>query len=633
MAGDRTKIIKFISVDNGAISLVDTTGKVQQRYDNIKNAIVYDHSNHVLYFVDSENDNGEAQLINGGLAYPIKVKNGDNVTIIDGSTDYTLDLSSIHPEYDIEDNDLQPNYNNGVLTCPFIHIDEFGHIIAVQRLTYTLTGGGDNALTTVQQVRNMIASHSSSFVMHVIGKGTELGYNLPDNPSVGDSYKAVDASTYYYNDNGVQKSIVIEYPGDVMICENTDPIKWNVIQSVNTDVFTVDMQGLVPAPGSVDNKILFDSGWSTLLSDKGIAIEDNKKIVHTNNIAAGNTINPISTEELVVPHSVQSADSSIYSFYIPKINYDAQGHITSVGSSKISLQVAVLKDSDFPTLTIRFKNTANGNQSIEFNPADTDKTIDLSDLSVTYSEDSGKIGGKTVSNTINDFTSNFKDSVIPTSGLVATFVENYVTSSVDASLNASSTKALQNKTIYAELAKKVDRSDVLSKSNFTEYTPQNPYNPATKKYADDMFNQLFNNKQDKLYAGEGVTIDASGVITFDINLFKVVDSSIAPGTIASYKTAMQTLVPSPIDDRIYVLRLNDPTSEEGVYLEMSWDVTNNTWVYLGQFTCGIMIEERIKAIEQSINDIKNMFVFLTEDEYEAIAVKDPEKVYFIYEDE
>lgn len=55
----------------------------------------------------------------------------------------------------------------------------------------------------------------------------------------------------------------------------------------------------------------------------------------------------------------------------------------------------------------------------------------------------------------------------------------------------------------------VDLSNYLAKNNTISFTPSGDYNPATKKYVDD----IASGKQDNLTAGSNITIDANNVIS------------------------------------------------------------------------------------------------------------------------
>lgn len=641
---DITKILKFISVDSESFELVDNTVKVQNRFDNIKNAIVYDHDKHILYFLDSENDGGTAQQINAPNEYPLTISTGSGESIdYNGSEAVVVDVSTLHRDSSAEEEGFKTIYANGTLTCPFIEIDQFGHITNTSSISIKLTGDNDASLVTVSAARILFGEFASKYEVKVIGKDTEIGYVLPGTDvNTGQTYKCIDGHEYYYAD-GVTK---IQYEdeegnlknpgaGDIIICDSVDPIHWSVIANQN-DVFSDVITGLVPASGESNNGLLYgDATWRNLIGGSGITIgNDNQTISHTNEITAGTGGN---NEDVIdIPHYAKPGHN-VFSFVVPRFVYDGNGHITGVKDCSVNIEVCDIEHGEFPTFTVRYKNAAD-NRTVEtiYNPEVGDQSMDLSGIKAELASDSEKFGGKTVSTLISDFTSSaYKDNVIPVAGVIADFVREFYYSNIDTALSTTSENPVQNKIISTALNRKADLSSVLGKTNTIEYVPTGDYNPATKKYVDDGDSLLAESKQDKLVPGIGVNIE-EGIISFNADLFKVVDGYIVKNASGDYRADIEMRVSNPVDDKVYIVRLKDSSSsiiDTPIYVEFTYDVANHQWVQVGEFQLDTMIEDKFKSFEIALEELKNEHVFMSEEAYETLRFKDPTKIYMIYEDD
>lgn len=667
--------VKIISVGTDAVQKVDSTSEIYSQF-NTKNALIFDNEAKVLYFIDSEANEGRAQRIVANTECPLYIVKGDGTTLeYTGESAITIDSDSIHKEQALDTDSLKPVYEDDILRCPCFTVDKTGHITNSRYVDLQLAGSDDSSLVTVAQTAVLFAQYATDFQVEACGMGSNVKYVLPDTKITGKSYKCIDAHEYYYSDG----TTLIQYTddngnlknpgaGDIIICSQVSPsIKWSVIVN-KYETYTAVNTGIVPAYGEASTGILFASGWGYLKGLKGIKITDNRTIEHDNSINAGTAGqqhdhegNP--TDDLYIPHSVtEAADNPNFTITVPKITYDSEGHITGVVDSSVTIEVSKIAKGDFPSLTMTYTDSYLKSKSYTYDPNGSDKSISLEDIRAKTAADSSKLGGKSSTAKVDDIV-NKSVTTVPTSSAVYNFVESYVDSAIDSSLSTESENAVQNKVVYDEIIKrdnavyvkinsehesvdaslnlKSDKSNVIEKNNTTEYTPTADYHPTTKKYVDEGDASLWEHKQNKLISGPGVTIVNSDItgestIQFSSDLFIIIDGSVTKTEADTYIDEISKRV-TPEDNKVYLWRLYDPSGGDTTtptYIEFSYDSNSNpqTWVEIGRFRLDFLIDNRLKDIDASIQKIKESHVFMTEAEYEALTDKDPDKIYFTYEE-
>lgn len=669
--------VKIISVGTDAVQKVDSTSEIYNQF-NTKNALIFDNEAKVLYFIDSETNEGRAQRIVANTECPLYIVKG-NGEILEYTGESAISISSdtIHKEQSIDSESLTPVYEDEMLRCPCFTVDKTGHITNSRYVDLQLAGSADSSLVTVAQTAVLFAQYATDFQVEACGMGSNVGYALPDTKVTGKSYKCIDAHEYYYSDGTTQIQYTddegnLKNPGagDIIICSQVSPsIKWSVIIN-KYETYTATNTGIVPAYGEASTGILFATGWGYLKGVKGIKITDNRTIEHDNSINAGTagqqydheTGEPV--DEISIPHSVtKESDNPIFNITIPKITYDSEGHITDVVDSSVAIEVSKIVGGNFPSLTVKFADSSLNTKSYTYDPNSSDTSVSLENIRAKNSADSSLLGGKSVTSKVTDIVSASKTS-IPDCSAVNEYVGSYVESVIDDKLSVTSTNTVQNKVVYDEIIKrdkavyekigaehdsvdasldlKANKDNVIEKTNTVEYIPTDNYHPATKKYVDDAYTDLNLHKQNKLVSGPGVTIIDSDVtgestIQFSSDLFIIIDGSVAKTEDDAYIDKISQKISSPVENKIYLWRLYDPA--EGVtttptYIEFSYDFNNKPadWVELGRFRLDFLIDNRLKDIDASIQKVKESHVFMTEAEYEALSVKDPDKIYFTYEE-
>jgi len=677
--GNFTNWVKFISADSSSISIIDSSNKISELYNGTENALIFDNTAKVLYFLDAGTNNGKAQKINATTEHPLYIIDGsNNVLTYTGANDVSIDSSLLHKKYSIDSDLFITKYDiqSGSLLCPCLTIDKSGHIINTNYVNLHITGDSDSSLVTVAKTKVLFAEYASQFEVKVCGKGSTVGYVIPDTTTTGTSWKCVDAHEYYYSDGVTliqyrddQGNLKNPGAGDIIICDKVNPLHWNVIVN-KYDLYSDIVTGLVPAYGDASNAILYAKDqWGYLNGNKGIKVVNNKTIEHINDISSG-TIGqqydqsgqPV--DELEIPHAVKTQSANPYfTIAVPKITYDEEGHITTVKDSSVTIEVSKIVGGDYPYLKINYIDSSFISKSYTYDPNNSDVSVDLSDIRAKSAIDSSKLAGRTVTTSINDFISK-TDTVIPTAGITATFVETYVSSTTDSSLSLDSSNAIQNKVVYAEILKrdacvyerieeereyldsslelKADKINVIEKDSSVIYVPTENYHPTNKIYVDTADTSLRLGKQDKLIPGPGVVIDNSiigPIIKFRTDMFIVLDSSVIKNASDNYIRDISLKVTDPEENKIYLWRLYDPSegsTSTPTYLEFSYEfnIEPKHWVELGRFRLDFLIDRRLDEIDASIKDLKEEHVFLTEDEWEIIKpYQNPEKIYFTYESE
>ena len=142
-----------------------------------------------------------------------------------------------------------------------------------------------------------------------------------------------------------------------------------------------------------------------------------------------------------------------------------------------------------------------------------------------------------------------------------TIINNTVT--VDTELSLSSSNPLANWAIYAALRKKVDSTVLPELARKTDLNTKADTSLLNNYVTKDSLNNSLNNKQDKLTAGPGISIEDGQIsVTLDTKPFIIVDE----------------LPTTNIDEnKIYILR--EIVDDETVYVEFRR--INNTWQEVG----------------------------------------------------
>lgn len=575
--GNIADMIKFVSVDAMMLDKIDTTGEIQRLYDGIRNAIIYVRDDSTLYFLDSLSNGGEARRINATVAHPLTVTNGTDSFEYDGSADKTIDVKSIHPLSDADAAKLKAEWNvmadneTASLKCPFITVDEYGHVVDVSTVEYQLAGTADASLATNSRVMYLINENASTFVMKVIGKGTKLNpdgtysdnYDLPDHPKAGASYKAVDANTYHYKStdaagNEITVDIVVKNAGDVLICDSDGsdggPVHWNVIESPS-DLYDRTNAGYAPPTGETTDvsRVLTDHReWRRITGTAGVEIgPDGLTVGHVNKVTAGKSAD---NADVFIPHAVKDNDSSVYSFTVPRTTYDANGHITKVEDQTISVQLPVLSTGDYPSLTVKYKTSAGVSGTAVYDPNMGDVTLDLTAISVPQSDNADRVGGKSVTGTADGMVAS-GDSTVPTSAAVAAFVKEYLDARIKTEIDDSK-DPVSSGAVKSALSEKVDMS--VYDKKMTELDERDDSIEASMKAADNTLAGSINS----------VRTDMQKYIDERLpeNPFIVVDTDIADGTAAEIAAA----VADPVSDKVYLVRR---TGSDPLYYEFTWSGT------------------------------------------------------------
>ena len=142
-----------------------------------------------------------------------------------------------------------------------------------------------------------------------------------------------------------------------------------------------------------------------------------------------------------------------------------------------------------------------------------------------------------------------------------TIINNTIT--VDTELSLSSSNPLANWAIYAALRKKVDSTVLPELARKTDLNTKADTSLLNNYVTKDSLNNSLNNKQDKLTAGSGISIEDGQIsVTLDTKPFIIVDE----------------LPTTNIDEnKIYILR--EIVDDETVYVEFRR--INNTWQEVG----------------------------------------------------
>lgn len=200
----------------------------------------------------------------------------------------------------------------------------------------TTVGEGDDTVPTSKAIKTLIAAATNGAVVF---KGT-LGTNgtittLPDasTSTVGDAYKVITAGTY---------GDITAAVGDMVICYQVDSSTYDWILIPSGDDIEDTWRSI-----QVNGSSRLGGGTSTgalnLANGNGISLGGTGgkvTIGHSNSVTAG-------TAKGTDTSTLDFADS----FSIPSITYDAQGHITEVGTTTITLPDAPTNSEGYSKIT------------------------------------------------------------------------------------------------------------------------------------------------------------------------------------------------------------------------------------------------------------------------------------------
>lgn len=161
-----------------------------------------------------------------------------------------------------------------------------------------------------------------------------------------------------------------------------------------------------------------------------------------------------------------------------------------------------------------------------------------------------------------------------------TIVNNNV--EVDIELSATSSNPVENRAIYAELAKKVNTDDLLSYATRSDLQTKADKTQLNNYVRNDAFATALGTKQDVLTEGSGISIDENNEIsvTLDTEPFVIVDE-------------LPTTNINP--NKIYLVQREE--NGEVYYTEHRRDTQNNTWIDLGVREVNIDLSDYIKETD------------------------------------
>lgn len=276
---------------------------------------------------------------------------------------------------------------NGALTvtkATFVVPSEIENLASLSGATFTGTVKApnpaaelsDDTVATTKFVKDAIGTLSGAMLFKgTIGtSGTVTA--LPAKHNVGDTYKVITAGTY-----AGQKCEV----GDMIICitdgSTADNAHWTVVQN-NIDVMTgasatvAGAAGMVPAP-AIANKDQFlrgDGTWATpanttYSAGTGLSLSGTT-FNHSNSVTAATNVGSNTAGAVAFGGSI----------VIPKISYDAQGHITASGTTTVTLPANPNTDTKVTSVGNHYTPAENAGSAL--NASTTADASDLSDSAV-----------------------------------------------------------------------------------------------------------------------------------------------------------------------------------------------------------------------------------------------------------